>query len=59
MDWKYLDLIGPLVEPKGTETDILSRDLDMKANRFWEFEVEGVFLGSVFLYAGRNIGQAI
>ena len=46
-------------EPKGTEADILSRDLDMKANRFWEFEVEGVFLGSVFLYAGSNIGQAI
>ena len=43
---KYLDLIGPLVEPKGAETDIPSRDLDLKANCFWGFEVEGVLLGA-------------
>ena len=59
MDWKYLDLIEPLVEPKGAETDIPSQDLDPKLIRYWGFEVEEVLLGVFFLYAGRNIRRSL
>ena len=45
MDWNYLELIGPLVEPMGTVTGMPSQDLDLKLICYWGSEVEEVLLG--------------
>ena len=60
MDWKYTSFdLTSRVQERGKQT-WAPRGLELKANGFWEFVVEGVTIaGSSFLHAGRRIGRSL